>query len=302
MAATLWVYGDESGIEPSDPVCVVGGLLASPIQWDSFNEAWRRVLDRAGIREFHSREFFDRHYAKSSRKNPFADWPDVKAHRLLEGLLSVIRSHPHIRPIGTPMDVKDFFSFTWGERTFLTGGGWDRKLARFTNPPGAPTRTYHLPFFLMVGDPLQEAGPDDVKVHFVMDEQQVIQAGVQTLYSWSRNSELVRPDLRQKLGDLSPGLSEDHEGIQAADLLAYFWFSHYSRGAHFSGERADAFAQTPESWRELRVIQRRGMEEILSRNLSLKERAKVKAVKSPRERQPWREKKPRARIDSLDNE
>ena len=113
----------------------------------------------------------------------------------------------------------------------------DKTQKRFLNE-GAPKRTYPLPFHSMVGEALELAHPG-CKVHFCMDEQEVLLHGLQQVFARTRELPAVSEELRKKIGDLSSGKSDEHEGIQAADLLAYLWNGYFHHGRP-RGERGQA--------------------------------------------------------------
>ena len=278
MVTELFVYGDESGIDET-PYCVVAGFIASPRHWDSFNAAWRKVIEKAQVNEFHSKDFFSRRRATSSSTNPFRDWSESDASALLDALLKVIRDHPRVTPIGCALDVNIFRSYTWGERRYLTGGQWNRTTKKFITQ-GAPSRTYPVPFYSMVGEALQMARPAECKVNFVMDEQKVIQNGIQQVYAQYRDTELN--PFCEKMGDLISGLSEEHEGIQAADLLAYTWNGWYRFRERLRRERLDVLLEIMrmQHHREMGVMRKRGLEHILTKTLLPEDRAKIRALKT----------------------
>ena len=267
MVTELLVYGDESGIDNS-PYCVVAGWIASTKQWESFNLAWRRVIDEAGLPEFKSKQFFGRHAArKEGTQNPFRNWSRSQASEFLEALIGVVHSHyPRITPIGAALDVAQFRALSWGERNYITGASWDNVNKRFVNQ-GAPTRAYSLPFYSMVGEALEEARSADCIVHFVMDEQKVLLPGIQQTFERTKKARQLPEALRRKVGELTPGLSHEHEGIQAADLLAYCWHGWYQR-RQVRGERVQTlFDLLSKHRREMGLIKRRGIERVMTETL-----------------------------------
>ncbi len=282
--AELFVYGDESGIDQQQGYCVVTGFIASPAQWDSFNLAWHKIVEDAGVAEFRSKYFFSRHAAaKEGTKNPFREWSDPMADRFLADLLQIIRSHQRVAPIGCAMRAEDWFDLSWGERQYLTGALWNGPASKFVTQ-GLATRAYPLPFFSMVGEALECAKPPDCKVHFVMDELKVIQNSIQQIYSAGRTSDQIDPALRRKMGDLTPGLSEEHEGIQAADLWAYALNGWYQHRGKLRGHRLGALMEIAR--RRGRVgglIGSKGLERFLNRLVSPEDRQKMQAIKAPRE-------------------
>ncbi|HEX5480141.1 MAG TPA: DUF3800 domain-containing protein [Dehalococcoidia bacterium] len=286
MSTELFVYGDESGIDQHVGYVVVAGYIASPPQWDSFNTSWRAVLtaaDDPAVIEFRSKPFFGRAQARNSRKNPFAKWSAVAANQFLSDLVQVCLDHPRVTPIGCAMRLSDWFSLTWGERQYLTGGQWDVNRKRFVRT-GMPTRTYTLPFMSMIGEALENA-KDGCKVHFVMDEVKVIERGLLELHARARTQPEIPQVLREKLGDLTPALSHEHEGIQAADLWAYTLNSWHQHREHLRNDRLRTLIQLTKRHRRagLGVITRTGMERLLDQSLGQQDRRLIQAVASPAE-------------------
>ncbi len=171
----------------------------------------------------------------------------------------------------------------------MTGATWHNERKCFLDQ-GAPKRTYPLPFHNMVSEALALAKPPDCKVHFVMDEQTVILHGVQRIFAKVRTMEDIPEPLRRKVGDLTPGLSHEHEGIQAADLLAYCWNGwHQRRSAATSfgpelirGERIHAlFELLSKHKRELGWISPAGLERLLDKTLQPEARAILHEMTGP---------------------
>ncbi|HEY8768326.1 MAG TPA: hypothetical protein VIP09_13865 [Dehalococcoidia bacterium] len=191
----------------------------------------------------------------------------------------MLNDHPRVKPVGCSLNIADFNAFTWGERQYLTGGMWSRPKGRFVTA-GAPTSIYHLPVYGLIGDAISHARPDDCKVHIVLDEQRLMQEGVLQTIKAARKEKLLEDPSSRKLGDVSFGCSQAHEGIQAADLLAYLWHRNYS--VKLKGHRLQAtLAILGERW-HLGVLTTPKLEYILAK-LPSEQRAKVRAVKSPAE-------------------
>jgi hypothetical protein len=281
VAVNLWVYGDESGIEGDGPYCVVAGFVGSPRHWNSFNSAWEKVIGDAEVEEFHARKFFNRRSAKGSTTNPFHGWSADKAVTFLNNLLGIIRGHSRISPVACSLNVSDFLSFTWGERQFFTGGTWSHTKKRFLSS-GAPTRLYHVPAQTLIADALHHVRTKDCKVHFVLDEQSVMQDGFLDIVKGVRD----RPQYAEifaQLGDVAFGSSAAHPGIQAADLLAHCLYSNYLRREKLDDERL--FALTTilgKRWRRP-VFTAKKLEMLLDKDFNPKERPMLREIKSPSE-------------------
>ncbi len=281
MTVNLWAYGDESGIEGDGPYCVVAGFIGSPKWWDSFNEGWGAVLKREGVEEFHAKQFFGRQKKKGdSSRNPFDGWPADKATRFLSDLLSVIRMHrARISHLKCSLSVSDFFSFSWGERRFITGGTWNHPTSRFISS-GAPTRLYHVPAQGLLADALDHAKPSDCKVHFVLDEQSVMQEGFAQIVQGVRGR---NKDLDDRMGGVTWDRSLSWPGIQAADMLAHLLFSNHLRRDKLDDERRYALVSIlGERWRTA-IFTREKLDLIIDKSFGPDERTKLRAVQSPSE-------------------
>lgn len=286
VATELFDYGDASGKDDDPRTVVVAGFVAAPRQWDMFNAAWSKEVLGAGIAEFHSIQFFRRYSAQRSgrsKRNPFSNWSDAKARALLGALLGIIHDHRHrVVPIGCALDTKAFFDLAWGERNYLTGGIWDKGRKCFRVRTGAPSRTYHIPFFSFVSSALDKVKqPADCKVHFYMDEDEAIDNHVQDLCRWLRKSTVLPESLVRRMGLLIPAPSQDFAGIQAADLVGYLWHAIHTSGLALSGEKLYAVKSLAAIWpKECGIIRAKGLEYLLNKNLSSEDRLLVKAAKS----------------------
>jgi hypothetical protein len=181
------------------------------------------------------------------------------------------------------MRAEDWFSLSWGERNYLTGALWSGTASKFVTD-GLPTRAYPLPFFAMVGEALAHARPPNCKVHFVMDEQKVIENSIQKIYSAGRTGDRIEPALRRRLGDLTPGLSEEHPGIQAADLWAYCLNGWYRHRGKLKVDRLNALMRIARKRGMVGgLIGSKGLERSLSRWVQPDDRRKMQAIRSPKE-------------------
>jgi hypothetical protein len=207
----------------------------------------------------------------------------------LDSLLTVVARNDMVKPVGAAMDNRVFNAYSWGERNFLTGANWDERKKQFTSQ-GAPSRVYHVPFLGLVAEALHKTKSPDIKVHFVMDEQKTVAAGLAQIWAYARGHESeLRDDTKAKMGDLTWGNSCDHEGIQAADLLAHAWLGWYWQRENLAGDRrksVDAIHAIHR--REPGLIRPSQLEAVLTNGLSPEDRELVRAAKSPAERQKAR--------------
>ena len=156
----LLTYSDETGTHDGAIYCIVSGFIASPRHWRIFDTAWRKVLEKYEVSEFHSIDFF-------RRRNQFAGWDDYKAQLFLTELVEDVLMPRRLTPVGGAINVSDFNSFTHGERRYLT-------MAQITPDgqlvtSGAPSRPYQLGLVTLAFDAIQESISDS-KVDFILDE------------------------------------------------------------------------------------------------------------------------------------
>src|SRR3954467_5212291 len=50
----LSVYLDESGTHRNSRICAIGGLVATPTQWERLTSEWQKVLNEFGASDFHA--------------------------------------------------------------------------------------------------------------------------------------------------------------------------------------------------------------------------------------------------------
>ena len=223
LIAKLWVLADESGTHAKPSHCIVGGYIASPAQWDSFEKVWKLVLEKFGVPDFHSKDFFPR-ASNGERLSWYNGWTDKKADLFLMHLTSLIHVS-ELWPVGGIVDVAAFESRSFGEKKHYTGGLFD---GRKWYSSGAPSKPYFLAMNLMYRTVFERTEPGTV-VNFLFDEHADYEAhALEFFYS---NKQFLHKQFSDKLGQI--GFAPDHKlrGLQAADLLVYSWHHYLSRGA-----------------------------------------------------------------------
>ncbi|MDE2106462.1 MAG: DUF3800 domain-containing protein [Patescibacteria group bacterium] len=88
LFAVFRAYIDDSGSDGSSHSSVLAGYWASFVEWRRFERAWKAVLAKYGIEEFHAKHFFPRPGGK--RIQEYKDWSDQAAESYLNELLGVI--------------------------------------------------------------------------------------------------------------------------------------------------------------------------------------------------------------------
>ena len=227
----LWAYGDESGIHQGAKYCLIFGQIASDLQWKLFNGLWTAVLDRHGVEEFHSTDFFQPGRLQSSG-NPYHGWPKARRLLFLSELLDVAEACT-LLPIGGAVDTQAFSNLTQEQRVYFTGGHLDTSFSmkrdkdsgdlkanmrRRFNTTGAPSRPYLMAFNLFLEE-VHDLSPPGTVVHVVLDQQTSLEANVIEYFErvWVP---LFRPgETRFSSVEFRDSVSEP--GLQLADIWAY---------------------------------------------------------------------------------
>jgi hypothetical protein len=84
----LKVYADETGTHDDADVVILSGLIETPVYWESFNRRWKGILDRAGAKYFHYREF--RECANIKPSAPYYGWPISKRKKFIFKLAMLV--------------------------------------------------------------------------------------------------------------------------------------------------------------------------------------------------------------------
>lgn len=217
----LYVYADESGTDPRDKVCLVGGHIGSPRQWGRFNGRWRSILASEGVDEFHARDFFQRRMWQST-KSPYHDWTTTRGDAFLTRLVESIAS-ARIFPVACAVPHAVFEAQGKDMRQLVTGGQGVARLTAdgsltSTLKGGAHTRPYQAAMMVTVIDAINHAKPGAV-VHFVFDEHDEYAPFAQQHYALIKRT--WPAEYARKLGGISYESSRDHPEIQVADLYCY---------------------------------------------------------------------------------
>ena len=216
MALRQFVLADESGTHEGSDYCIVAGYRGSPRQWDIFNRDWRNVLKNYGVPVFHSSVFFNRKRITDPNKNPYTKWPDGKAEAFLGELLQAI-SRRRMYPVGCSVNVRDFESYSYGERCVLAGYEAPRSGRKSQRP--AP---YHLAFRIMLLDSVEQTTPETA-LHFLFALQKQYQQRALEAFALTKHyAANFQAGQLKGIGFEEP---VDWPGLQAADLLARHWYN-----------------------------------------------------------------------------
>jgi hypothetical protein len=149
-----------------------------------------------------------------SKVPEFKGWDDAKCGALIRALLKVIGSH-RIYPVGCAVDMHEWSLLTKDERAFLTGAAYDNDGNLMT--PGAPNKTFFLPFLTAIASALDHCNPG-LLVDFTFDESKRFAAYALNYFDEIKR---LRDHNYKKMGKIQFCDSRKATPLQAADLLAY---------------------------------------------------------------------------------
>ena len=227
MATEGWSFADESGIEPDQGICIIGGLLATSGSWKVFRAEWEAAVKRFNDVEFHAKLFFN-------GQDRYRAWPGETRNRYFAELVAIVRSavrQKALLPDAVAMEHEVFGAFTGRQRRWLTGGGLlvetdetGIRPPRFEfSTDGKPGRAYFVLFqHYMLR--IARAAEEGTKIHFVFDNQdQYMPRAIETFDEMRTLALKDNPKYRHVLDTVDYKSSMDEPALQAADMLSYFW-------------------------------------------------------------------------------
>jgi hypothetical protein len=99
----LSAYFDESGTHKGSSVCVVAGLMASPVRWERLTASWGKVLASAGIPDFHASDCV-------TGGGIFKGWDPQERDRLYIRFVNLVKRTAAFR-VWTAVVMADFHSY-----------------------------------------------------------------------------------------------------------------------------------------------------------------------------------------------
>jgi hypothetical protein len=258
VTLSFYVYVDETGIQKGESAaayCMVAGWIGSPEQWQSFNAAWRNVLEREAVPTFHAKDFFQR-TGWQSRRSVYNGWSRDRTVTYLGDLLDIIDAH-ELFPVGGAVAIKDFEALTEQERRFVTGGAdtfsmSEQGLVVDQVTSGAPTKPYFAAFGLLIEEALSHSDPDS-KIHFVFDRQDQYQSLATGTFNKIIDERLMSGSDRLASITFQSSRGEDREGLQAADLYCYAVNARLTKGEDLPDDLGYAFDRLAEKRPQMRV-------------------------------------------------
>jgi hypothetical protein len=265
----LYAYADDSGLHGNASYCLLAGYIASPRQWSLFSHEWQAILKDFGVSDFHAKGFFSPVARRAH--DVYRTWDNDKAEQFISRLTKVINEH-RLYPLGCAVNVPDFFTFTIGERRFLTGGIWNAKKGVFKTT-GKPSAPYFAAFTYFVRVALDQT-PEGARLHLVFDRQNVMESrACNTLEEM-----IAMPNLlpgSEKLGSISYYISPQEPALQAADLYTYGWQDYCTKNHSSSFLLKLAMSQLTIKDRGMSIFNLKGIEDNLALNLPREERVRI---------------------------
>lgn len=203
----MQVFLDESG--KSDDCCVVAGYMGSEKRWTSLSRRWSKVIENAGVSEFHAKKFW-------AGFGEFRGWSEDARKNFADKLLAIIEE-TDIYPVAAAVYLKKWEELPLIERRFLTGASFrGRKLLT----SGKPSERLFLPAHHCFIHPLTYC-KDGMTTVFAFDMDVQNSGWACNMYSYMREK-VVTVRERSMMGrELIPTHSVGSPEIQAADLLAW---------------------------------------------------------------------------------
>jgi hypothetical protein len=229
----------------------MGGYIASPRKWNDFNEAWAATLLKYQVPEFHAKEFFA---ANRRRHLPYySGWSQRKVTQFIHDLTTVIHRR-RLTAICGALNVDAFNSLTYGERRFLTGGGYTSAGKWISQ--GAPNKPIRFAFFSFIREAVNNA-KDGCKVHFILDRQEQHQGGMlQEFEAIARSGTGAEQIIDStKVGDMTFSDRRGRIALQAADLFSNSWYHELFFRDQQTPERAAAMCVLSEKRRKIWVME-----------------------------------------------
>ena len=209
-------YFDESGIHAGAPACIVAGYYADPSKWAIFESAWKEVLRRERIKEFHAKVFF----GPRLKGSLYEGWDESRWTEFLGDLLIAI-VESGICPVGASLVMEDWKRLSLDERKFLTGAAYAPKRKKFLTS-GAPGKPYFVPFQDCITRVATSCAEGE-KAHFFFAQNGQLAGYAVNLYQLIQRHPLPFED---HLGDLTFTSPRRSVHLQAADLLCYLLAKH----------------------------------------------------------------------------
>jgi hypothetical protein len=222
MVLAFETYIDDSGSEPSSPIFVLGGFVASVEQWAAFSNAWRAALDEAPKLEY----FKMSEAASLGAHGQFArkrGWNETKRDKRVALLTDIIKTHAALR-VHASIKNSDFNEYLRSLPAF------SRSLT--TDHPYVFLAQQLILWTAMYQDQLGVEEP----CNFIFDEQ--LGVSVEMAEMWPVFSALLKSraksDLPKFIGS-QPIFRNDKSflPLQAADLYAW-----HMRHFHIASERS----------------------------------------------------------------
>jgi len=207
---------DESGTHNESAFASIAGYVDNSNGWAEFERAWKVILDRYAVDEFHMTDFESRHGEFGWRNYWFLAEADLR-HPFLQDLINVIKSRMRLRA-GCTISMRDYHSVI----------------------PERLKPKYHSYYFLFAKciEQLWRVSflmlPPGEQLAFVFDRKVGFEGRADAIFSALRN----HFQYSEKMGGIRFASSELFVPLQAADLLAFEYRKYGEMLAHNTGREA----------------------------------------------------------------
>jgi hypothetical protein len=202
-------YLDESGIHDGAAICVIAGYFGGRGQWNKFEKHWKQTFIDGGMlmEEFHAKTLLKKE--------------DPKFKKIARSLVTVIAEFaPKIHPVSAAIIVKDFYSFSFDDRRFMTGATWKNDELIGT---GSPDKPYYIPFQHCLTRIARRA-PVGGKARFFFGLDRTFSGYAEALYKQAKADPFA--PFREELGDIAFPPAKATAQLQAADLLVHLSYQY----------------------------------------------------------------------------
>jgi len=192
-------YFDDSGSHTESEVIVIGGFVATSLEWLGFESQWEAALKEFEIGMFRMSKW-------SNRAPPF-DWPDEKRHACLARLINIIAD-------------RSLMSFG----VALPMASYGKLLSPLAQQSISP---YGLAAEFVFGAVAEEIRDADAKVAYIFESGSPGSSGMKEAFDKSMSVPSIKKEFH--LASLTFLDKRNVLQLQAADIVAYEIYREFSR-------------------------------------------------------------------------
>jgi hypothetical protein len=193
--AMLFAYFDESGLNPSERICSVAGLVGTEESWRSLAARWKPQLEELGIEHFHMTDCESGH-------GEFAGKDDAIRKYAVKQLAGIIAGH-EVQPV--------FCAVPWEDWLAIDGPRVDDFKRSYPKP-------FHVAFEHCVQKLVEwsHVHADDEPIAMMFSEQNEFEATAREIFAAYKGSGFWG----ERLASIGFGQMRRFMPLQAADMVA----------------------------------------------------------------------------------